>query len=126
MFIPFLRRHVYFIKIYLFIYLWLCWVFVPVHGLSLVVASRGYHLAVVRGRLIAVASLVAEHRLWSTQASVFGVHRLRSLAPGLWSAASVVLTHRVTCTSGPCLDKRTLNHWTSKKTQHLHSFSQFT
>ena len=32
------------------------------HGLSLVVTSRGYSLAVVRGLLIAVASLV-EHWL---------------------------------------------------------------
>ena len=29
-------------KIYLFIYLWLCWVFVSVRGLSLVVASGGH------------------------------------------------------------------------------------
>ena len=27
---------------YLFIYFWLCWVFVAMHGLSLVVASGGY------------------------------------------------------------------------------------
>ena len=47
--------------IYLFIY-WLCWVFVAAHGLSLVVASRGYSVA-VRGLLIAVASLVADHGL---------------------------------------------------------------
>ena len=36
---------IYFLKkfIYVFIYLfWLCWVFVAAHGLSLVVASRGY------------------------------------------------------------------------------------
>ena len=26
----------------LFVYLWLCWVFVAAHGLSLVAASRGY------------------------------------------------------------------------------------
>ena len=31
-----------FFKIYLFIYLWLCWVFVSVRGLSLVVASGGH------------------------------------------------------------------------------------
>ena len=31
-----------FLKIYLFIYLWLCWVFVSVRGLSLVVASGGH------------------------------------------------------------------------------------
>ena len=34
--------HSLFIYIYKFIYLRLCWVFVAVHGLSLVVASRGY------------------------------------------------------------------------------------
>ena len=32
----------FFKKFYLFIYLWLCWVFVSVRGLSLVVASRGH------------------------------------------------------------------------------------
>ena len=31
-----------FLFIYLFIYLWLCWVFVSVRGLSLVAASRGH------------------------------------------------------------------------------------
>ena len=31
------------------IYLWLCWVFFAGHRLSLVVASRGYSLAAVRG-----------------------------------------------------------------------------
>ena len=35
-------------------------------GVSLVVASGGYSLVVVGGLLIAVVSLVAEHRLWST------------------------------------------------------------
>ena len=40
--------------IYLFIYFWLRWVFVAVCGLSLVVAH---------GLFIAVASLIAEHRL---------------------------------------------------------------
>ena len=36
---------------------------VVVHRLSLVAASRGYSLVVVFSLLIAVASLVAEHRL---------------------------------------------------------------
>ena len=40
-----------------------CWVFAAVHRLSLVVASRGYSLVAVLGFLIAVASLVVEHRL---------------------------------------------------------------
>ena len=46
-----------------FFYFWLCWVFLAAHGLSLVVESRGCSLVVVRGLLIAVASLVAEHGL---------------------------------------------------------------
>ena len=54
------------LALYLFffnlLYFWLCWVFVAVHGLSLVAASRGYFVA-VRGLLIAVASFVAGHGL---------------------------------------------------------------
>ena len=52
----------FFKKLNLFIYFWLRWVFVAVSGLSLVAASGGYSVA-VRGLLIAVASLVAAHRL---------------------------------------------------------------
>ena len=49
---------------YLFIF-WLCW------GVSCCVRRVGGHsLVVVRGLLIAVASLVAEHELWGAQASV--------------------------------------------------------
>ena len=45
---------------YVCMYVWLRWVFIEVRGLSLFAPSRGY---VVRGLLIAVASLVAEHGL---------------------------------------------------------------
>ena len=37
---------------YFLLYFWLCWVFVGVHWLSLVAASEGRSLVVVRGRLI--------------------------------------------------------------------------
>ena len=43
------------IFIYLFVYFWLCWVFVAAPGLSLVR---------VRGLLIAVTSLGVDHGLW--------------------------------------------------------------
>ena len=36
------RLFIYFFNFYLFIYLWLCWVFVSVRGLSLVAASGGH------------------------------------------------------------------------------------
>ena len=41
----------------------MCWVFVAAHRRSLVVGGGGYSLVVIRGLLIAVASLVAERRL---------------------------------------------------------------
>ena len=83
----------FFCNLILFIYFWLRWVFIAVHGLSLVVASggvtllfiylfflaalglrccvwafsscceRGLLFVVVRGLLIVVASLAAEHGL---------------------------------------------------------------
>ena len=48
---------------YLLIYFWLRWVFIALQCLSLVAASGGYSPVVVRGLLIAVVSLVAEHGL---------------------------------------------------------------
>ena len=47
---------------FLFIYFWLLWVFTAACELSLVVAIRGYSQEAMQGLLIAVASLVAEHR----------------------------------------------------------------
>ena len=45
---------------------------------SLVVSSGGYSLVAVCGLPVAVASLVAQHGLWSTWASVVATHRLSS------------------------------------------------
>ena len=52
----------FFLKMYLSSF-WLCWVFVAVNGLSLVVVRWGYSLVVIHELLIAVASLVVEHQL---------------------------------------------------------------
>ena len=54
----------------------MCLVFVAVHGLSLVAVSRGCSLAVVLGLPVAVASLIAEHRLQDMQASGVVMHGL--------------------------------------------------
>ena len=48
---------------YLFIYFWLHWVFVAALRLFSSCGERGLLFIVVRGLLIAVASLVAEHGL---------------------------------------------------------------
>ena len=55
--------------IHLFIYLWLCWVFVSVRGLSLVAASGGHSSSRCAGLFTIVASLVAEHRLQTRRLS---------------------------------------------------------
>ena len=57
---------------FLFIYLWLCWVFVSVRGLSVVAASGGPLFIAVRGPLTIAASLVAEHRLQTHRLSSCG------------------------------------------------------
>ena len=51
-------------------------------GFYLVVASRSYTLVAVRGLLVAVASLVAEHRVCGIWASVVVAHGLSGC--GAW------------------------------------------
>ena len=60
----------------LFTYLLLLRVFFPARGLSLAIVSRGCSLVAVLWLLIAVASLVAEHRLQGVQASADVARRL--------------------------------------------------
>ena len=62
------------VNIYLFTYVWLCWVFAAAHGLSLVV---------MHGILTEVTSLVAEHKLYGVQASVVVACGLVVAAPRL-------------------------------------------
>ena len=52
------------LKFILFIYFWLHWVFVAVHGLSLVVVSGSYSLLRCAGFSLQWL-LVAEHRLYA-------------------------------------------------------------
>ena len=66
---------------YLFIYFWVCWVFVSVRGLSLVVASGGHSSWRCAGLSLS-RPLVAEHRLQMRRLSNCGsrAHLLR----GMW------------------------------------------
>ena len=52
-----------FLNIILFIYFWLCWVFVAAPGLFSSCTERGPLFVAVRGLLIVVASFAAEHGL---------------------------------------------------------------
>ena len=68
-----------FFKFYLFIYLWLCWVFVSVRGLSLVAASGDHSSSWCTGLSLSQALL-----LWST---------------GSRRAGSVVVAHGPSCST---------------------------
>ena len=54
--------HKFFFK-FMYLFIWLCWVFVVERGLFFSCGERGLLLVAVRGLLIAVDSLVAEHGL---------------------------------------------------------------
>ena len=74
------------------------YLFLPVLGLCccmgfpLDAVSRGYSLVVMPGLLIAVASLIVEHRLQGTQASVVE-------APGLQNTGPAVAVHGLSCST---------------------------
>ena len=54
----------------IYLFLWLCWLFVAVHGLSLVSQSWGYSLVAVHRPHVALVSLVVEHGLWGAWVTV--------------------------------------------------------
>ena len=66
----FLKKNLF--KIYLFIYFWLCWVFVFYARASSSCGKWGPLLIAVRGPLTIAASLVAEHRLQTRRLSSCG------------------------------------------------------
>ena len=63
-------------------YVWLCWVFVSVRGLPLVVARGGPLFIAVHGPLTIAASLVAEHRLQTRRLS--NCDSRAQLLRGMW------------------------------------------
>ena len=69
------------------IYLWLCWVFIAVRGLSLVIACRGFSLAAVCGLLIAVASHRSDFSVRSTNSRRAGSGLVvqTQLSRGMWN-----------------------------------------
>ena len=77
----------YILFIYVCMYVWLCWVFVSVRGLSLVVASRGHSSSRCRGH---------------SSSRCTGLSPLRPLllrSTGSRRAGSVVVAHGPSCTA---------------------------
>ena len=97
--------HFFFNFIYLFIYLWLCWIFVSVRGLSLVAASGGHSSSRCAGLLLS-RPLAAEHRLRFAGSVIVAHGPSRSVACGIfpdqglnpcplhWQADSQPLRHQ--------------------------------
>ena len=78
-------------SVFIYLFIFVCAGSSLLHGLSLVVESGSYSLAVVRGLLIKVASPV-EHGLQGMQDSVV-------VAPRLQSIGLIVVTHGLTCST---------------------------
>ena len=97
--------------IYLFIYFWLCWVFVSVRGLSLVAASRGHSssrctgLSLLRPLLLRstgsrrAGSVVVAHGLSCSAACGIFPDQGSNPCPLHWQADSQPLRHQ----GSPCL-----------------------
>ena len=85
---------------YLFIYFWLCWVFVAARGLSLVVASGGYSSLQCAGFSLRWLLL-----LWSTGSRHTGLVAPRHVGSS-WTRAR---------TRVPCIGRGILNHCATRE-----------
>ena len=95
----------YILFMYVCMYVWLCWVFISVRGLSLVVASGGHSSSRCAG-LSLLRPLVAEHRLQTRRLSNCGSRA--ELLHGMWDLprpglepASPALAGRFSTTAPP-------------------------
>ena len=84
---------------YLFIYFWLHWVFVAVHGLSLAVASGGCSLLRCAGFSLWWLLLLQNTGSRCTGFSSCGMRASVVVARGLQSAGSVVVVHGLSCSA---------------------------
>ena len=113
----------------LFIYFWLCWVFVAVHGLSLVVASGGYSL--LRCTCFSLRWLLL---LRITVSRCAGSSSCGTWAQQLWFAGSGAQVLQLWCTGlvaprnvrssrtrvrtrVPCIGRWILNHCATREVQ---------
>ena len=98
-----------------FLFFWLCWVFVAVHRLSLVVMSGGYSAAVCGLFLL---------RSMGFKCAGFG--GCSSIAWAQWSWHTIIVAPRHAVSSQtrdwmlvPCIGRWILNHWTTKEVPHI-------
>ena len=104
-FMLFLYAYILFLCIYVCMYVWLCWVFVSVRGLSPIAASGGHSSSRCAGLSLS-QPLVAEHRLQTRRLSNCGSRA--QLLRGMWDLprpglepASPALAGRFSTTAPP-------------------------
>ena len=115
----------------LFIYSWLCWIFVAVRGVSLVAASWGYSLLQCVGfslwwllSLWSRGSRRAGFSSCSTQAQQLWLTGSRAQAQQLWHTSLVAPQHVGSSrtrarTHVPCIGRWILNHCTTREALNL-------
>ena len=111
----------------LFIYFWLCWVFIAVRGLSLVAVSRGYSSLWCAGfslRWLLLLQSTGSRRMGfsscSTWAQQLWLTGSRVQAQQLWRTGLVALQHVGSSqtraqTHVPCIGRRILNHHATRE-----------
>ena len=111
-----------FLFTYVCMYVWLCWVFVSVRGLSLVVANGGHSSSRCTGLLLS-RPLIAKHRLQTRRLSNCGSQA--ELLRGMWDLprpglepVSPALAGRLSTTAPPV--KPTNGIFYGTRTNHLH------
>ena len=102
---------------YLFIYFWVCWVFISVQGLSLVVASRGHSSSRCAG-----LSLSRPLLLRSTGSRRAGSVIVAQGPFVPWHAGSSQTRAR---TRVPCIGRQILNHCTTREAHLLPLLNSF-
>ena len=101
----------FFFFLILFIYLWLCWVFVSVRGLSLVAVSGGHSSSRCAG-----LSLSRPLLLWSTGSRCAGS---AIVAHGPSRSAACGIFPDQDRTRVPCIGRQILNHCATRAVQDL-------
>ena len=103
-----------------FLSLWLHWVFVAMHGLSLVAASRGYSSLRWLLLLRSMGSRCTGFSSCGTQAQQLWLAGSRAQAQQLWLTCLVALRHVGSSrtraqTHVPCIGRRPLNHCATRE-----------
>ena len=115
----------------LFIYFWLCWVFIAARGLSLVAVSGGYSLLLCTGFslrwLLLLQTRGSRHAGFSScglQSQQLWLTSPRAQAQELWRTGLVAPQHAGSSwtraqTRVPCIGRRILNHCATREALFL-------